>query len=201
MHDDAVQHLKRADKKMAAHIRRTGPCELTVRKRAVFRALVQAVTHQQLNGKAAETILRRFIALFPGKAFPTPEDILKTRTLRLRSAGLSRAKAAAIQDIAARQLDGTIPSPAQTKKLSDAELVERLTVIRGVGPWTVEMLLIFTLGRMDVWPVSDFGVRKGYSRVYGLKEMPEPRTLAALGESFRPYRSVAAWYFWRAADA
>lgn len=201
MNHEAFAHLIAADRKLARHIKRTGPCELKAhRNRTVFRALVQAVTHQQLNGTAAQTILRRFIALFPGKRFPSPQDVLKMPDAKLRGAGLSRAKTAAIKDVADKAVSGVIPKARAIRKLSNEEIIERLTTIRGVGPWTVEMLLIFTLGRPDVWPVTDFGVRKGYARVFGLKEFPEPRELIVLGEKFKPHRSAAAWYFWRAAD-
>jgi DNA-3-methyladenine glycosylase II len=201
MHTAAVKHLARADKILGRHIRRIGACGLKPhRNRSVFRALVQAVTHQQLNGTAAATILKRFIALYPGQRFPTPEDVLATADEKLRGAGLSRAKAAAIKDIAAKAVAGVIPAPRAITKMSNEEIIARLTTIRGVGPWTVEMLLIFTLGRPDVLPVTDFGVRKGFARLYGLKALPAPRDLLAHGERWRPHCSVAAWYLWRAAD-
>jgi len=201
MNQQAVEHLLRVDKKLGRHIRRVGPCELKPhRNRSVFRALVQAVTHQQLNGTAAATILRRFIALYPGKRFPTPADVLATPDENLRAAGLSRAKAAAIKDIAAKTIEGVVPTPRAIARLTNEEIIVRLTSIRGVGPWTVEMLLMFTLGRPDVLPVTDFGVRKGFARVFGLKALPTPRELLAHGERWRPHCSVAAWYLWRAAD-
>ncbi|TAK93262.1 MAG: DNA-3-methyladenine glycosylase 2 family protein [Verrucomicrobia bacterium] len=201
MTPEAIEHLRRSDKIMARLIRRVGPCELAPNtRRTPFQALVRSVTFQQLNGTAAETIFGRMIALFPGKQFPAPGDVLATSDERLRSAGLSRAKTAAIKDIAAKAVAGVVPTRRAAARLSDAELVERLTEIRGVGPWTVEMFLIFTLGRPDVWPVADFGVRKGYALTYGLKEMPSPKELLPLGERWRPHRSTAAWYMWRAAD-
>jgi len=201
MNHPAVDHLVRADKTLARHIRRVGDCGLKPhRNRGVFRALVQAVAHQQLNGTAAGTILRRFIALYPGKRFPTPEDVLATADEKLRAAGLSRAKAAAIKDIAAKAVGRVIPAPRIISKMTNEEIIARLTTIRGVGPWTVEMLLIFTLGRPDVLPATDFGVRKGFARLYGLNELPAPRDLLAHGERWRPHRSAAAWYLWRAAD-
>lgn len=201
MNSAAVAHLTRADRILARHIRQVGECGLKPhRNRSVFRALVQAVTHQQLNGTAAATILRRFIQLYPGRRFPTPADILATSDADLRRAGLSRAKAAAIKDIASKANSGVIPPPRALAKLDNEAIIERLTTIRGVGPWTVEMLLIFTLGRPDVLPITDFGVRKGFARLYGLKELPAPRELLAHGQRWRPHRSVAAWYLWRAAD-
>jgi DNA-3-methyladenine glycosylase II len=186
---------------MAGLIRQVGPCRMSIRsRRSPFQALVQAVTHQQLNGMAAQTILRRVLALFPGRKFPTPEELLATPDERLRAAGLSRAKTASIKDIAAKTIAGIIPDSRAIKKMTEAEILDRLTTVRGVGPWTVEMLLIFTLGRGDVLPVTDYGVRKGFALVYGWKELPTPRELLQHGEKWRPHRSAAAWYFWRALE-
>jgi DNA-3-methyladenine glycosylase II len=197
----AVQHLQRADRKLARIIKQIGPCPLAPRQGvAPWQALVRSVAYQQLNGTAAETIFNRFLALFPGQKFPTPEQILAASEERLRSAGLSRAKTAAIKDIAAHVLRGVVTDRRGMKRLSDAEIIERLTVIRGVGPWTVEMLLMFTLGRPDVLPATDYGVRSGFALVYGLKELPAPKDLLAHGERWRPYRTVASWYLWRAVD-
>jgi DNA-3-methyladenine glycosylase II len=162
---------------------------------------LQAVTHQQLNGTAAQTILKRFIALFPGAKFPPPEAVLAAPDERLRSAGLSRAKTAAIKDIAHKATTGHVPTRRAAARMSDAELVARLTEIRGVGPWTVEMFLIFTLGRRDVLPVGDYGVRCGFAKAYGWKELPTAKELLAEGERWRPYRSIASWYLWRVLDA
>lgn len=201
MNAAAVQHLQRADRKLARIIKQIGPCPLAPRQGvAPWQALVRSVAYQQLNGTAAETIFNRFLALFPGQKFPTPEQILAASEERLRSAGLSRAKTAAIKDIAAHVLRGVVTDRRGMKRLSDAEIIERLTVIRGVGPWTVEMLLMFTLGRPDVLPATDYGVRSGFALVYGLKELPAPKDLLAHGERWRPYRTVASWYLWRAVD-
>jgi 3-methyladenine DNA glycosylase/8-oxoguanine DNA glycosylase len=161
---------------------------------------VESVAYQQLNGTAAATILGRVKALYPQRRFPTPEDVLSTPDERLRGAGLSRAKTAAIKDIAKQTLAGVVPASRAISSLSDAEIIERLTVVRGVGPWTVEMLLIFTLGRPDVLPVTDYGVRKGFALTYRWKELPTPGELREFGERWRPYRSTAAWYFWRALE-
>jgi 3-methyladenine DNA glycosylase/8-oxoguanine DNA glycosylase len=168
--------------------------------RTPFQALVEAVVYQQLNGTAAATILGRVKALYPHRRFPAPEDLLNTPDERLRAAGLSRAKTAAVKDIAAHTLGGSIPGSRAIRVLSDAEIIERLTVVRGVGPWTAEMLLIFTLGRPDVLPVTDYGVRKGFALTYEWKELPKPKELHEFGERWRPYRSTAAWYFWRALE-
>lgn len=201
MNAAAVQHLAQADRKLARIIKQVGACPLAPRRGvAPWQALVQSVAYQQLNGTAAETIFKRFLALFPGQKFPTPEQIVAAPDERLRSAGLSRAKTAAIRDIAAHVMRGVVPDRRGMKKLSDAEIIERLTVIRGVGPWTVEMLLMFTLGRPDVLPATDYGVRSGFALVYGLKELPAPKDLLAHGERWRPYRTVASWYLWRAID-
>jgi len=201
MNEAAVQHLLRADKVLARVIKKIGPCPIAPRRGVTpYQALVKSVTYQQLNGNAAETIFRRMLALFPGMKFPAPEHIAATPDERLRGAGLSRAKTAAIKDIATKAIEGVVPTRRAVAKMSDAEIVERLTAIRGVGPWTVEMLLMFTLGRPDVLPATDYGVRCGFALVYGLKDLPSPKDILAHGERWRPYRSVASWYFWRALD-
>ena len=185
---------------MKALIRRVGPCALEIESgRTPFQSLVNAVAHQQLHGKAAQTILGRFRGLFGGR-FPGPQALDKVTDDQLRGVGFSRAKTAAIRDIAEKTLAGVVPGSKAIAALPDEEIIARLTQVRGVGRWTVEMLLIFTLGRPDVWPVDDFGVRAGYKIAYGLDDMPKPKDLLALGERFRPHRSVAAWYFWRATD-
>jgi DNA-3-methyladenine glycosylase II len=195
----AHRHLAR-DPVMRRLIRRHGPCGLECRRWSPYEALTRAIAHQQLNGRAAQTILGRFVALFEGGRFPAPAAVLATPAARLRRAGFSRAKVRAIKDIARHALAGTVPTRRAAARLGDEELVERLVAIRGVGRWTVEMLLIFTLGRLDVLPVDDFGVREGYRRACGKRVRPTPRALQALGERWKPYRSVAAWYLWRAAN-
>jgi DNA-3-methyladenine glycosylase II len=196
-----LRHLGRQDPVLRGVIRRHGACTLVAeRASSPFRALVRAVAHQQLNGTAATTILGRFTALFPGKRFPGPADLAAVSDLQLRAVGFSNAKVAAIRDLAARTLDGTVPSARAIARLGDDEIVERLTAVRGVGRWTVEMLLMFKLGRPDVLPADDFGVRNGFRIAYGLTEMPKPKVLLAHGERWRPWRSVAAWYLWRAVD-
>ncbi len=195
-----ARHLAAADPDMAALVERIGPCGLAVLPREPYEALVRAISHQQLHGRAAEMILGRFIALHPGVPFPTPEQVLATDVDAMRGCGLSGSKAAAIRDIAAHALSGTVPTAAAAAAIPDAALIERLVVIRGVGRWTVEMLLIFSLGRPDILPVDDFGVREGWRRIKGLAAQPRPRELAAIGEAWAPHRSTAAWYLWRAAD-
>lgn len=197
----ATRHLLQADPAMAGLIRRIGRCRLACDREEPYAALVSAIAHQQLHGAAARTILARFRALYPDGGFPAPSAILSTPDTALRACGFSAAKTAAIRDIALHAAEGRVPSRRAAARLADAELIERLTAIRGVGRWTVEMLLIFTLGRPDILPVDDFGVREGYRVLHDLPAQPRPRELAALGELWSPYRSTAAWYLWRAADA
>ena len=201
MTPEALEHLSRSDKTLARLIKKVGPCTMKLHtRRTPFVALVTAVTHQQLNGTAAQTILKRFLSLYPGKRFPSPEDVLLTPDDRLRTAGLSRAKVAAIKDIAAKTVDGVVPGSRAIAKLSNEEIIERLTSVRGVGQWTVEMLLMFTLGRLDVLPATDYGVRKGFAVTFGWKELPTPKELLEYGERWSPHRSTAAWYMWRALE-
>lgn len=197
----ARTHLSQADPAMAGLIARIGPCRLRPQRgREPFEALVRAIAHQQLHGRAAEAILARFLALYPDRPFPTPEDVLATSETALRACGFSASKLAAIRDICLKAHEGVVPTRRAAHRLSDEELIERLTTIRGVGRWTVEMLLIFTLGRPDVLPVDDFGVREGYRVIMGLDAQPRPRALEEIGQAWAPFRSTAAWYLWRAAD-
>ena len=196
-----MRHLGSADPRFAALIRRVGPPRLGVeRNRGLYEALVRAIAHQQLHGKAAEAILGRFVALCPDEDFPSPALVLDMAGDVLRGCGFSAAKLAAIQDICAKTLDGTVPARRSATRLTDAALIERLTAIRGVGRWTVEMLLIFTLGRPDVLPVDDFGVREGYKVLFELESQPKPKALAELGLAWSPYRSFATWYLYRAVE-
>jgi DNA-3-methyladenine glycosylase II len=197
----ALKHLTKADPVLGRVIKSVGPCTLTPESaRSPFESLVRAVSHQQLHGKAAESILKRFLACFPGRRFPRPADLAAVSDEAMRSAGFSGAKVAAIRDIAAKTIEGIVPGPRAIKNMPDEEIIERLTMVRGVGRWTVEMLLIFQLGRPDVLPADDFGVRNGFRRAYGLPEMPKPKELLAHGARWAPYRTTAAWYLWRAAD-
>jgi DNA-3-methyladenine glycosylase II len=196
----AIRHLSTVDPVMRALIRRVGPCGLAVRHHSPFETLVRAIAHQQIHGRAAEAILGRFIALFPGRRFPTPDDIAAMDARKMRRAGFSRAKTRSIKDIARKTRSGLIPTRAACHRLTDAELIERLIQVRGVGQWTVERLLLFTLGRPDVLPVDDFGVREGVRLAYGRRKQPTPKQLRHYGARWEPYRSVAAWYLWRAAE-
>ena len=202
MNPAASKHLSKVDKVLARVIRQVGPVNVTPPKgTSPFMSLVRAVAHQQLTGKAANTILGRVLALYPGKKFPSPHDLLKTPDRKLRAAGFSGAKVKAVKDIAAKTIAGVVPpSTRALLKLSDAEILSRLSGIRGVGSWTIEMMLIFTLGRPDVWPATDFGVRKGIALTYKLKELPTPKEVMVFGERWKPHRSAAAWYLWRACD-
>lgn len=187
---------------MARLVEEVGPPRIRPPQRTAFEALARAICFQQLSGKAAATIHGRFVALCTGagaEAPLEPEAVLATPIEELRRAGLSAAKAASVHDLAAKVVDGTVPLE-RVRRLSDDELIERLVVVRGIGRWTAEMFLIFQLRRLDVWPVDDLGVRKGYARAYGLADAPTLKELQALGDAYRPYRSIAAWYFWRALD-
>jgi DNA-3-methyladenine glycosylase II len=198
----AHKHLSKNDPVMKQLIREHGICALTPElRRSPFQSLVQAVAHQQLNGTAANTILTRFKNLFPGRKFPKPEDLATMTDAQIRACGFSFAKIRAIRDIAEKTLSGIVPTSRQIMKLSDDEIVARLIEVRGVGRWTVEMLLIFQLGREDVLPADDFGVRSGYRVAYKKREMPKPKALLAHGEKWKPHRTTAAWFLWRAADA
>lgn len=196
----AQLHLSAACPRMAALIGRIGRPRLPKDRQSPYESLVRAIAHQQLHASAAKTITGRFLALYPGTAFPAPAMVLATDPALLRGCGFSAAKVASIQDIAAKAATGVVPERRAAARLSDEALIERLTTIRGVGRWTVEMLLIFSLGRPDVLPVDDFGVREGYRLIHGLDAQPKPKELAALGEIYAPHRSLAAWYLWRAVD-
>lgn len=208
-HAEAVRALGAADKTLAKLIARIGPCRLEQKTSSTtFQVLLEAIVHQQLTGKAAATILGRVRALFP-RGLPTPARLLALDDAAFRAAGLSRAKTAALKDLATRALGGEVPDFAVLAKLDDEAIVGRLTAVRGIGRWTVEMLLMFRLGRLDVLPVTDYGVRKGFALAFrggrsrrgaGDPPLPSPAELLAYGERWRPYRSVASWYLWRALE-
>ena len=195
------KHFAACDPVMAALIRAAGPYRLAPETaRSPFESLARAITHQQLNGIAAERILGRFVALCGNGAFPLPAAVIARPDHELRAVGLSFAKIASLKDLAAKAENGIVPHGAALVTLGDGEIIERLTQVRGIGRWTVEMLLIFQLGRPDVLPVDDFGVRNGFRLAYGLRGMPTPRALAAFGERWAPQRTAAAWYLWRAVE-
>lgn len=196
----AVEYLSSTDPTLAALIKCAGPFTMQIRSlHDPFEALARNIIYQQLHARAAAAIHARVLALF-GKSKLRPQDILDASQEVLLSAGLSRAKLAALKDLAAKSLDGTVPALARLRRMDDEEIIERLTQVRGIGRWTVEMLLMFRLGRPDVLPVGDYAVRKGFALAYNLKESPKPKELEEYGEQWRPYRSVASWYMWRAAE-
>jgi DNA-3-methyladenine glycosylase II len=198
--EEAIQYLSSVDSTLAKVIESAGPFNMPIRRmHNPFEALARNIIYQQLHGNAAGAIHQRVLALF-GKKKLHPQDILNASEESLRGAGLSRAKLVALKDLSARTLDGTVPTLARLRRMEDEEIIEHLTEVRGIGRWTVEMLLIFRLGRPDVLPVGDFAVRKGFSLAYGRKELPKPKELLAYGERWRPFRSVASWYMWRASE-
>lgn len=198
----AVKHIRRVDPELAAVIRRAGRCGLEPRLRhPPFEELLESIVYQQLSGKAAATIYGRVRALFPPRRALAPEALLDTPDDALRGAGLSRAKLAAARDLAAKTIEGVVPTAAALRRMPDDEIVARLTAVRGVGRWTVEMLLIFRLGRPDVLPIHDLGIQKGFQLTYGTRQRPKPERIARQGERWRPFRSVASWYLWRATDS
>lgn len=203
--ESAANDLAARDPAMREIVTRMGPPDLprpvlpgAGSGRSHFAELARAICFQQLAGAAARAIHGRFVAVLGGD--PTPEAVLAVSVDELRAAGLSASKAASIRDLAAKVRDGTVALEA-VAVLADDEVVRELTVVRGIGRWTAEMFLIFQLGRRDVWPVDDYGVRKGYAQLYDLADLPTARALLPLGDAFRPHRSIAAWYCWRAAES
>ena len=197
-----VKHLRKHSSELDAWIETSGPCSLEIQwERELFEALVRAIAHQQLHGRAAETILGRLVAGFRCEGFPTAQQLKRASHEKLRGMGFSSAKAVAIQGIAAAAVAGEIPTRVVAASLTDEQLIEQLLPLRGVGRWTVEMLLIFTLGRLDVMPIDDFGVKSGLQQLFNLESMPKKDVFAELTDHWKPYRSLGAWYLWRKADA
>ncbi|OGZ94971.1 MAG: hypothetical protein A2847_02235 [Candidatus Sungbacteria bacterium RIFCSPHIGHO2_01_FULL_50_25] len=198
----ALQYLARKDPVLKGIMKKASALRLEPdTKRSIFEALVRAIAHQQLHGRAARQILSRFLALFPEtKKFPKPAMVLRIPAKKLRAVGFSRAKVKAIRDIAARAAKGKIPTKKETTQMSDEEVIAALLPLRGVGRWTAEMILIFTLGRTDVLPVDDFGIREGFRIAYKKRTQPKPKALAAYGARWAPWRSIASLYLWRVAD-
>jgi DNA-3-methyladenine glycosylase II len=213
---EAIAHLSAADPRLAKLIARAGPFTMRLAsQQSPFEALTEAIIYQQLHGKAAAAIHARLLAGFTGicglGVHPSPEHLLECPTPQLRAAGLSHNKTLALRDLAAKTLDGTVPTLAKIRRLNDAAIIDHLTQVRGIGIWTVEMMLIFRLGRPDVFPTTDYGVRKGFALTFqGLKPttkvtpdlLPKPADMEkrALTKHWSPYRSVASWYLWRACD-
>jgi 3-methyladenine DNA glycosylase/8-oxoguanine DNA glycosylase len=199
--DAAVEHLRATDATLARVIDEIGPFRIQRKQRpSIFAALAEAIVYQQLTGKAAATIFARLCGLFPDAANgPAAEQILGASDEELRGAGLSRSKLLSLRDLAQRAVSAQIPTRDEIRVMGDEAVIERLTEIRGIGRWTAEMLLIFHLGRPDVLPVDDYGIRKGFAIAYD-RELPAPKELAAFGTRWKPYRSVASWYLWRAVE-
>jgi DNA-3-methyladenine glycosylase II len=198
-HADAVTALCKIDRHFARLVERVGETQLVLHEcESPYESLLEAIAYQSISGKAAATIFARIKALGANGVCPTPQEILRTRKSVLRKAGLSFAKIAAAKDLARKTVEGIVPTLEQAQKMSDEELVERLISVRGIGAWTVEMFLIFRLGRPDVLPIHDYGVQKGFALTYRKKAIPKPKELAKFGERWRPYRTVASWYMWRA---
>jgi len=197
--DRAVRHLRRRDPVLAGVIGRVGPCTwATERGGSAFSSLIEAMLYQQITGKAAASIHRRLRGVL-GRRHPRPQEILGAKTRALRGAGLSRQKIAYMRDLAARATNG-LPLRGLARR-ADEEVIEALCAVKGIGRWTAEMFLIFRLGRFDVLPVDDYGVRKGAQIAYGLRELPDAHWLKERGEAWRPYRTVASWYLWRILEA
>lgn len=197
----AEKQLAAADPALGQVIVRVGPAALSPSPEFdPFNALVRSICHQQLHGKAAETILGRVLTRFGDGVAADVKRLHRGRMDSMRACGLSSSKALAVKDLAAKCLDGTVPDGATLFELGDDEIVERVTQVRGIGRWTVEMMLIFRMGRLDVWPVDDFGVRKGFTQLRKLKTPITAKALVPHGEPWRPWRSVASWYLWRVAD-
>ena len=196
----ALDHLRASDETLARVIETVGPFRLQlIAASSIFAALAQSIVYQQLNGKAAAAIFARFCALFPGTN-PTAEQLLAIAEDELRGAGLSRSKLLSLRDLAGKTVGGEIPTLAEIRHMGDDAIVERLTTVRGIGRWTVEMLLIFRLGRPDVLPADDYGIRKGFARAYARGELPARKDVATYGVRWKPYRTVASWYLWRLAE-
>ena len=194
-------HLAGRDAVMAALVAAVGAYRLEPELECtLFRALARAIAHQQLHANAANAILRRFVSSCGSGEFPTPEEVLAAPRRKLRAAGFSLAKIAALKDLAGKTLTGAVPERAALENIDDEEIIERITQVRGIGRWTVQMMLMFQLGRRDILPAEDFGVRNGFRLAYGLRKLPPPQALAAFAERWRPHRTAAAWYLWRAVE-
>jgi DNA-3-methyladenine glycosylase II len=192
----ARRHLMRTDPKLAAIIKRIGPCELhAVAPKDPFEALCMSIASQQLSTKAADTIFRRFCELFPPDRRPSPDRVMTLTDDEIRAVGFSRPKVGFIKDLAARVLDGRLDLPGLTKHPDD-EVMRQLVDVKGIGRWTAEIFLMFRLGRPDILPADDLGLMNAVHRAYGLRKRPDAKRLRKMGEAWRPYRSVASWYLW-----
>ena len=198
---EVMRELCRVDRHLARVIRKVGSFPTKKQKpQSPFESLLRAIVHQQLAGAAAATIFGRVQALGSNGNCPRPEEILRAPKVKLRRAGLSRQKIAAVKDLARKTIDGTVPPLAVIRRMSEEEILERLTQVHGIGEWSVHMFLMFQLGRPDVMPILDYGIRKGFQHIYGLEKEPKPKAVLAHAERWRPYRSIASWYLWRAVE-
>ncbi len=200
-HKAAIAHLCGIDPQLGRLIEKLPEFALNLREgETPYESLLRAIVYQSIAGKAAKVIFDRIRALGSDGRCPTPEELLRVSTRKLRAAGLSKAKISSVRDLATKTIEGIVPTLEAAMEMSDRELVERLDSVRGIGAWTVEMFLIFRLGRPDVLPIHDYGVQKGFAITYGKRAIPKPKEIAKFGERWRPYRTVASWYMWRAVD-
>ena len=198
--DKAVKALCKRDRRMAVLIEQVGPYTLRTNRGTTFQGLLKSIVYQQLSGKAARSIHKRIIRLLPKRPSEHAQAVHVLTEQKLQTAGISRAKVTYVKDLAAKTLDGSLPTRVQMRSMDDEQIVTELTKVRGVGRWTAEMLLIFWLGRSDVLPATDLGIRKGFSLIFETGELPSPDDVLQHGERWRPFRTVAAWYLWRAGD-
>lgn len=199
-YSEGIAHIVKSDRTLADVIARIGPCKLSLRTGSAFESLVRAIAHQQLTGRAANTILRRLEDALGASGSLAPEAVLQADIDLLRRAGFSLAKASYIREVARAVVGGAIPTKAMMRKMPDAEIIEKLTAVKGIGRWSAEMFLIFDLGRLNVLPLGDYGVRKGFALAYGMKTLPRPRTITRRAKNWHPYRTLACWYLWRILD-
>jgi len=199
-YSEGIAHIVKSDRTLADVIAQIGPCKLSLRTGSVFESLVRAIAHQQLTGRAANTILRRLQDALGTSGSVAPETVLQAEMEVLRRAGFSLAKASYIREVALAVTSGAIPTKAAMRKMSDEEIIEKLTAVKGIGRWSAEMFLIFDLGRLNVLPLGDYGVRKGFAIAYGMKTLPRPRTITRRAKQWHPYRTLACWYLWRIVD-
>ena len=198
--NDALQHFRKNDSVLAALIDEVGDFKLEKRSNLIpFEALLQSIVYQQLSGHAAASILNRVLNIY-GDLYPSPQELLDTDDERLRNCGLSRSKILAVNDLAEKTIQGLLPSQSEIKGMDSEKIIDAFSQVRGIGRWTVEMLLIFNLGHSDILPTTDLGIRRGFSVAYDLQDLPEPKHLLKHGEKWKPYRSIASWYLWQAAD-
>jgi len=196
-----LPHFEKADPIMARLIKEAGPYRLRARPcTSPFKHLAKAIASQQISSKVADTILKRFVKLYPLVNFPKPSQVLATDNQTLRGVGFSAGKVRALKDLARHTQSGLVPNTRLLEKLDDEDIILRLTQVHGIGPWTVQMMLMFQMGRLDVLPKEDYGIRNGFRITYNLINLPTPGELAHFGERWAPYRSAAAWYLWRAVD-